>query len=88
MSCTTPTALGARLNATFPYAFRYRDYVIDSFNKDKPYNRFVGEQIAGDLLPARTVEERRENLTATGFLTLSASRSHGARRTTHHGSRR
>ena len=36
----------------FPQAWRYRDYVIDAFNRDLPYNRFVQEQIAGDLLPA------------------------------------
>jgi hypothetical protein len=65
-------SVGRTMNATFPYAFRYRDYVIDAFNKDKPYNRFIGEQIAGDLLPFKSVEERRENLTATALLTLSA----------------
>jgi hypothetical protein len=65
-------SVGRTMNAAFPYAFRYRDYVIDAFNKDKPYPRFVAEQIAGDLLPAKTNEERRENLTATGFLTLAS----------------
>ncbi len=65
-------SVGRTMNAAFPYAFRYRDYVIDAFNKDKPYPRFVAEQIAGDLLPTRTTEERRENLTATGFLTLAS----------------
>lgn len=65
-------SVGRTMNAAFPYAFRYRDYVIDAFNKDKPFPRFVAEQIAGDLLPARTNEERRENLTATGFLTLAS----------------
>src|SRR5262249_43082379 len=38
-------------NLTFHQAYRYRDYVIDSFNRDKPFNRFVLEQVAGDLLP-------------------------------------
>ena len=33
-----------------PHAWRYRDYVIDSFNEDRPFDRFVMEQIAGDLL--------------------------------------
>jgi hypothetical protein len=47
-----------------PYAWRYRDYVIDSFNKDKPYDRFLKEQLAGDeLLPYSD-----ENVIATGFL--------------------
>jgi hypothetical protein len=57
-------------NLTFHEAFRYRDYVIDSFNKDKPYNRFVMEQLAGDLLPGETQAQKDEQLTATGFLVL------------------
>jgi hypothetical protein len=61
---------GREVNLTYPYAWRYRDYVIDSFNKDKPYSRFVQEQIAGDLLPAPTDEQWAENLVATGFLAL------------------
>ena len=44
-----------------PNAWRYRDYVIDSFNTDKPYDQFLREQIAGDLLA-------KPNLTALGFL--------------------
>jgi len=59
-------------NAPLTYAFRYRDYVIDAFNKDKPYDRFITEQLAGDLLPAKSVAEERENLVATGFLALGA----------------
>ena len=57
-------------NIAFPNAFRYRDYVVDSLNRDKPFDRFVQEQIAGDLLPAETEAERFEQITATGFLTL------------------
>ncbi len=52
------------------HAWRYRDYVIEAFNADKPFNRFIREQIAGDLLPATTPEERAANITATGFLVL------------------
>ena len=51
-------------------AWRYRDYVIESFNKDVPFNQFIREQIAGDLLQGGTTEERRRHLTATSFLTL------------------
>jgi len=47
-----------------PNAWRYRDYVISAFNKDKPYNRFLKEQIAGDELDHTTDETR----IATGFL--------------------
>src|SRR4051794_5114931 len=43
---------GADEDHRYPYAWRYRDYVIDAFNRDLPYDRFVMEQVAGDLLPA------------------------------------
>ena len=65
-------SVGRTMNAAFPFARRYRDYVIDAFNKDKPYNRFIGEQVAGDLLPAATQDERAENVIATGMLTMAA----------------
>src|SRR5688500_8787334 len=65
-------SVGRTWNSPFTYAFRYRDYVIDSFNQDKPFDRFITEQLAGDLLPARSVDEKRENLTATGLLALSS----------------
>ena len=51
-------------------AWRYRDYVIASFNADKPFDEFVTEQLAGDLLPAEREAERHEHLVATGFLSL------------------
>ena len=57
-------------NIAFPNAFRYRDYVVDSLNRDKPFNRFVREQIAGDLMPAESDAQRFEQITATGFLML------------------
>lgn len=59
-------------NTPFPHAWRYRDYVIKAFNEDRPYNRFITEQIAGDLLPAKSPAERDELLTATGFLALTS----------------
>ena len=61
---------GKERNYTYPYAWRYRDYVIDSFNKDKSYDRFVQEQIAGDLLSTQRDSRRIEMLIATGFMTL------------------
>ena len=61
---------GKEVEMTFPHAWRYRDYVIDSFNADKPYDRFIQEQIAGDLLPAKTDAQWQEHLIATGFLAL------------------
>ncbi len=51
-------------------AWRYRDYVIHAFNSDKPLDRFILEQLAGDLLPYETVEQRREQLIATGYLAI------------------
>ena len=61
---------GAGVNITYAHAWRYRDYVIDSFNEDKPFNEFVKEQIAGDLLPAKTEEDWAEHLVATSFLAI------------------
>lgn len=61
---------GSARNLPFPHAWRYRDYVIDAFNADKPYNQFLREQIAGDLLPANSPQEKAEQLVATGFLAL------------------
>ena len=55
----------------YPNAWRYRDYVVKAFNDDLPYDRFVMEQLAGDLLPAEkpgAVNER--GIVATGFLAL------------------
>ena len=52
-------------------AWRYRDYVIQAFNQDKPFDIFVHEQLAGDLMPGEVTErENRARLTATGFLSL------------------
>ena len=61
---------GMERNYTFPHAWRYRDYVIDTFNRDVPYNRFVREQVAGDLLPAKTPAERNRLKIATAFLAM------------------
>jgi len=54
----------------FKDAWRYRDYVIDAFNRDVPFDQFIREQIAGDLLPHSSPEERARQLTATAFLAL------------------
>jgi len=63
---------GRDRNVIFYHAWRYRDYVIAAFNADKPYDQFLREQIAGDLLPAKSPAQRDERLTATGFLALGA----------------
>jgi hypothetical protein len=61
---------GKERNVPYRYAWRYRDYVIDSFNADKPYDRFIVEQLAGDLLPAKSVEQQNQLAVATGFLAI------------------
>ena len=61
---------GSARNLPYPHAWKYRDYVIDAFNKDKPYDQFIREQVAGDLLPAETEAQRKEQLIATGFLAI------------------
>jgi len=65
---------GLSRNATFPHAWRYRDYVIDAFNRDVPYDRFLTEQLAGDLLAKNATQavERDRLLTATGFLAIGS----------------
>ncbi len=54
-----------------PEAYKYRNYVIDAFQDDKPYDTFIREQIAGDLLEAATERERWRNQVATGYLAIS-----------------
>lgn len=55
-----------------PLAWRYRNYVIDSLNADKPYDRFLREQIAGDILASHApAEGYAEPVTATGYLAIS-----------------
>ena len=59
---------GLDQNLTYYDAWRYRDYVVAAFNTDKPFDRFVIEQLAGDLLPYETDAQRTEQLVAAGFL--------------------
>ena len=66
-----------KTNFAYPQAWRYRDWVIASFNADKPYDRFVRAQIAGDLLAAEDDRGRADQLIATGFLALG-SKAHDA----------
>ena len=57
----------------YPYAYRYRDYVIDAMNQDLPFDRFLQEQIAGDLMPAPDGQKfNTRGIVATGFLALGA----------------
>lgn len=54
-----------------PEAYLYRDLVIKNFNQDEPYDQFLREQIAGDLLPYESEESRYEQIIATGYLAIS-----------------
>jgi Protein of unknown function (DUF1549)/Protein of unknown function (DUF1553)/Planctomycete cytochrome C len=69
---------GKESNVYYPHAWRYRDYVIASFNEDKPFDRFLTEQLAGDLLPSSSDADRAEHLVATGYLAIG-TKSHNAR---------
>jgi hypothetical protein len=62
---------GADINYAHANAWQYRDYVVRSFNADKPFDQFVVEQVAGDLLSTNASEElQNDRLMATGFLQL------------------
>ena len=60
--------LAGSADTTYPYAYTYRDYVINAFNEDKPFDRFVLEQIAADQL--ELPEDDQSALAALGFLTV------------------
>jgi hypothetical protein len=61
---------GKEANLIYPHAWRYRDYVIDAFDRDLPYDSFLTEQLAGDLLPVENDVDRARLLIATGFLAM------------------
>src|SRR5262249_5969628 len=63
---------GDNADYPIPEVALYRDYIIASFNADKPYNQFVREQLAGDILAATGPADRyAEQVIATGFIALS-----------------
>ena len=51
-------------NPPYPFAWRYRDWIIEAFNRDVPYDRFVKLQLAADLMPGTT----RDDMRALGYL--------------------
>jgi cytochrome c553 len=61
---------GGDRNYTFYQAWRYRNHVIDAFNRDQSYHEFVREQIAGDLMPSDDPATTRRRLIASTFLAL------------------
>ena len=54
-----------------PEMYRYRNYVIRSLQQDKPFDQFLREQLAGDLMPHKDDEDRAEKLAATGYISVS-----------------
>lgn len=68
---------GSSRDVLMPYAWKYRDYVIDAINDDLPYTRFITEQIAGDLLDAPTKAERERLTVATGLLAVGQKSLNG-----------
>ena len=69
---------GKDINVPYPHAWRYRDWVIGSFNEDLPYNEFIRQQIAGDLLPFKDAVDQSKKIVATGFLAIG-SKPHNER---------
>ncbi|MGV3662935.1 MAG: PSD1 and planctomycete cytochrome C domain-containing protein [Prosthecobacter sp.] len=69
---------GKEVNVLYPHAWRYRDYVVESFKKDKPYDLFLKEQIAGDLMKFDGKRDQAEKIVATGFLAIG-SKGHNNR---------
>jgi mono/diheme cytochrome c family protein len=69
---------GCNSDFPIPAAYRYRNWVIDAFNRDMPYDEFLREQIAGDLLPSKTDDERKSKIIATGYLAISRRFGSGA----------
>ena len=61
---------GNNRNRVLRYAWRYRNWVIDAFNDDKPYDQFLKEQLAGDLIPVDSPQQRNQQRIATGFLAI------------------
>jgi cytochrome c553 len=63
---------GRDANVLYPFAWRYRDWVIDALNRDLPYNEFVKQQVAGDLLPFKDAADQSRKIIATGFLAIGS----------------
>ncbi|MBK7599387.1 MAG: PSD1 domain-containing protein [Acidobacteria bacterium] len=62
---------GCNSDYPVPSAYKYRNYVIKSFNDDKPYDQFIREQIAGDLMASSSEAQKFERIVATGYLAIS-----------------
>ena len=65
-------SVGRTRNYPYPFAWKFRNYVIDAFNNDLPFDEFLTEQLAGDLLDSSSEGERDRRVIATGFLALGS----------------
>jgi hypothetical protein len=63
---------GREVNLPYNQAWRYRDWVIDAFRNNKPFDQFLIDQIAGDLLPSDNDRQSAEQCIATGFLAIGS----------------
>ncbi len=62
------TPAGDNSDFPIPQNYLYRNWVIDALNRDLPYDQFVREQLAGDLLNSESFEEKRQRIIATGYI--------------------
>lgn len=75
---------GENSDHPLPHAWRYRNWVIDSFNRDQPYDEFLREQIAGDLMAAQGPPEQfAKRIIATGFLAMARRFDHDSDKSMH-----
>ena len=70
---------GGTSDRIWPDAWRYRNYVIDSFHHDKPFDQFLREQLAGDLLPADAEDQRWQQIVASGFWAIGSKPDNATR---------
>jgi hypothetical protein len=63
---------GREGNSVYPYAWRYRDWVIDAFDRNLPYDQFLRQQLAGDLLSVSGADDHAAKTIATGFLAVGS----------------
>lgn len=75
---------GENSDHPLPHAWRYRNWVIDAFNRDQPYDEFLKEQIAGDLLAAKGPPEKyASRIVATGYLAIARRFDHDSDKSMH-----
>jgi mono/diheme cytochrome c family protein len=75
---------GENSDHPLPHAWRYRNWVVDAFNRDQPYDEFLRDQLAGDILAAKGPPERyAPRVIATGYLALARRFDHDSDKSMH-----